>query len=175
VHQSGGYLTVESVVGQGTRMRLHLPRWDGAPDADTSIVGLPSVAPANKDKQIVLLVEDEAPVLRLAARALARDGWSILTAPDGEAALALMEAQAPTVSAVVTDMMMPGIDGATLVRRLRDLPGLASLPAILVSGYAEASLREGAVMPGTVFISKPYNMKALAARLGELLCVPASG
>ena len=175
LRQSGGYLTVDSILGQGTCMRLHLPRWDGAVAAtpNTAMPTADVASPATGGERVVLLVEDEAPVLRLAARALALDGWSVVTAPDGEAALMLMSTRAPPISAVVTDMMMPGIDGAALVRGLRELPGLAGLPAILVSGYAEASLREAAVAPGTVFMAKPYGMKALAVRLNEVVCAAA--
>jgi two-component system cell cycle sensor histidine kinase/response regulator CckA len=179
VRQSGGYLTVDSTVGQGTCMRLHLPRWDGAvvamPEAaqpEPEVATLEAPRPA-AGARVVLLVEDEAPVLRLAERALVREGWTVLAASDGEAALARVDSGGPPISAVVTDMMMPGMDGATLVRALRTRPGLSGLPAILVSGYAEASLRADAAALAMVFIAKPYSMKALAARLDEMVLAEA--
>jgi two-component system cell cycle sensor histidine kinase/response regulator CckA len=168
VRQSGGYLTVESRLGEGTRMRIHLPRWDGeAVEAPPP----PQIAtrPPLTGARLVLLVEDEPSVLRLAERALARDGWTVLSAPDAEAALEMLRAEPAPIAAVVTDMMMPGMDGATLVRTLRQLPGLGDLPAILVSGYAEASLRGEVAGTASVFMAKPYGMKVLAAQLHQVV------
>ncbi|MBN8890819.1 MAG: hypothetical protein BGP12_15660 [Rhodospirillales bacterium 70-18] len=118
---------------------------------------------------LVLLVEDEDAVRRLAERTLARHGWTVLAADSGEAALALLEAlpggQAPPLAAIVTDMVMPGMDGAALVRAVRQRLGTPALPAILVSGYAEETLRQDVDATATVFLPKPYALKELAAKL----------
>jgi two-component system cell cycle sensor histidine kinase/response regulator CckA len=189
VRQSDGFLTLESEVGSGTSVHIYLPRWDG-PEA-VAIPRAPRMAqpaaPAVVETapvRLVLLVEDEEPVRRLAERTLARRGWTVLPADSGEAALALLEgpvaglpaptpagllAPAPTaLLAIVTDMVMPGMDGASLVRAVRELLGAPELPAILVSGYAEETLRRDLDTTATVFLPKPYSLKALADTLEEV-------
>ncbi len=179
VRQSDGFLNVESEPGEGTRVRLYLPRWDGQ-----EAVAIPRLPPAGAHapaaavaggSRLVLLVEDEEPVRRLAERTLVRQGWKVLAADCGEAALALLEeadvanraaGHGPLrLAAVVTDMVMPGIDGAALVRLLRERLESPLLPAILVSGYARETLRRDLDQAGTSFLPKPYSLKDLAARL----------
>ena len=182
VRQSGGFLDVDSTPGEGTRLRIYLPRHDGEPVAipQAPEPGFPApAAPAPAEpmrRGIVLLVDDEEPVRRLAERALARQGWEVVSAECGEAALDRLAALptagpggAPPIAAIVTDMVMPGMDGAALVRCARALLGRPALPALLVSGYAEASLRDAlAAEPGVAFLPKPYALKQLAERLAEI-------
>ncbi len=196
IRQSDGFLNVESEVGEGTRVRIYLPRWDGQEAvaiprvprlATLGAAAVPVAAPSPpiRSDRYVLLVEDEEAVRRLAERTLARQGWRVLAADSGEAALALLaKADAASVAqgagklrlaAVVTDMVMPGIDGATLVRMLRERLGAPHLPAILVSGYAEETLRRDLGSAGTVFLPKPYSLKDLAAKLQAVtLAQPAA-
>jgi two-component system cell cycle sensor histidine kinase/response regulator CckA len=122
----------------------------------------------------VLLVEDDEPVRRLAERTLARHGWHVVSAANGEAALALLEERRQPIVAMVTDMVMPGIDGATLVRRVRELLDQPNLPAILVSGYAAETLRRELEAAGTAFLPKPYSLRDLAAKLEEVCTVTSS-
>jgi two-component system cell cycle sensor histidine kinase/response regulator CckA len=178
VRQSDGFLAVESELGIGTRVRVYLPRWDGQ-----EAVGIPRIpqtaakaasAALPSLRGFVLLVDDEEPVRRLAERTLVRHGWRVLAAESGEAALALLEAEAPSgVSVLVTDMVMPGMDGVALVRAVRARLGAPRLPAILVSGYAEATLRRDLDAAETAFLPKPYSLKDLAAKLNEITCMPA--
>ncbi len=187
VRQSGGFLDVDSTPGQGTRLRLYLPRHDGepmaipqAPEVGSPALGSPEVgapprAPvaAPVRRGVVLLVDDEEPVRRLAERALARQGWEVVSADCGEAALdrlaALPAGPARPIAAIVTDMVMPGMDGAALVRAARAQLDWPAMPALLVSGYAEASLRDAlAAEPGVAFLPKPYALKQLAERLADI-------
>jgi two-component system cell cycle sensor histidine kinase/response regulator CckA len=173
VRQSEGYLTVESEVGKGTCMRVYLPRWDDhdadVPAAAPVIAAAPAAAPARADApRLVLLVEDEEPVLRLAERTLTRRGWRVLAAESGEAALALLDGGGSDgLAAIVTDMVMPGMDGIALVRAVRERLGNPALPAILVSGYAEAELRRNIEAVTTTFMAKPYTLRELVAKLEE--------
>ena len=176
VRQSDGFLGVESAPGKGTRLRVYLPRWDGD---EVAIPALPApppaqpVPPAAKVRPAagtVLLVEDEPSVRAVAARALARYGWQVLTAESAEAALELLAGDAvPRLGAIVTDLVMPGLDGTALVRAVRERFGTPALPAILVSGYAADDLRrEVAATIGeghTMFLPKPYDVAVLAERL----------
>ncbi|MDE2574736.1 MAG: response regulator [Rhodospirillales bacterium] len=177
IRQSDGFLAVESEVGQGTQLRVYLPRWDG--QEAVAIPRVPREAPepaaqaAAPSLRTVLLVEDEEPVRRLAERTLARHGWTVLAAENGDAALALLDRLArdrqPTlISAVVTDMVMPGMDGATLVREVRERLEAPTLPAVLVSGYAEETLRRDLDEAATAFLPKPYSLRDLAAKLDEV-------
>jgi two-component system, cell cycle sensor histidine kinase and response regulator CckA len=173
IRQSDGFLAVESEPGQGTRVRVYLPRWDGQeavviPRAPRE--PQPVSAPSGETRALrrVLLVEDEEPVRRLAERTLARHGWRVLAAESGEAALALLDGEPGGVMAVIADMVMPGMDGAALVRAARIRLGQPLLPAIMVSGYAEETLRRDLDSAATVFLPKPYSLKELAEKLEQV-------
>ena len=127
----------------------------------------------------MLLVEDEPATRRLAERALAAWGWQVVPVASAEAALALAagdQVWLAGLAAVVTDMELPGRSGAALLAELRARPGGAGLPAIIVSGHAEAVLRRdpgvqallAAVVPPTVLLSKPYPLTELRVRVAAL-------
>jgi len=181
VRQSSGFLEVESTPGCGTRIILYLPRHretaarpatarrsgDASPPAAAAVAGA---------GRIVLVVEDEALVRRTLARALIRAGWRVLAAESGEAALALLHL--PKVRAesqpivVITDVVMPGMDGVALVRALREIwPGL---PAVLVSGYADQPLREALAATDIAYLSKPYEFIELLAAVARVIAPPAA-
>jgi two-component system cell cycle sensor histidine kinase/response regulator CckA len=173
VRQSDGFLAVESEVGKGTRMRVYLPRHDGQ-----DVVTIPRVpklelvrdadlpqdplAPDTATSRTALLVDDEEPVRRLAERALTRRGWHVMAAESAEAALAMLEGFGGPLALMITDVVMPGLDGPSLVERVR--LRWPELPAILVSGYAEEMLKEGTMSELTAFLPKPYTLQALLAR-----------
>ncbi len=173
MRQSGGFVAVESAPGQGTRIELFLPRVT-PPAAQTSHPPARAAASASsaapevipEGGKMVLLVEDEEPLRRLAERALRRVGLSVRAAENGEAALALIEnGVAPDL--VVSDVMMPGMDGPALVRALRVRS--PRLPAILVSGFAASELRGGLADGNLMFLAKPYTLKALQQAARECL------
>ena len=169
VRQSEGFLAVESAPGQGSRFRIYLPRYDAQPEAVPAMepvaTGTVAVPEPEAERRTVLLVDDEDPVRRLAERALTRRGWNVLAAASADEALALVEAD--TISAVISDVVMPGMDGASLVRTLRKTR--PELPAILVSGYAEAALRRELEGSGVVFLAKPYALRELVDRLERVM------
>ena len=187
VRQCDGFMAVESAPGQGTHMRVYLPAWHGEPPGAAAAKpvaapprggavqpSLPFPAPEPPPRGAVLLVDDEDVVRRVAERALIRLGWRVLAAPTAEAALDLLEATPPPpLAAVVSDLMMPGMDGSELVRAVRARLGQPRLPAILVSGYAAEELRDkiagGADGHGARFLAKPYDIKELAAALAEIV------
>jgi two-component system cell cycle sensor histidine kinase/response regulator CckA len=182
IRQSDGYLGVASEPGAGTAMRIYLPRWENAvtiprvpaPAAATPAApaAVPPAAVPPAGARVVLLVEDEDAVRRLAERSLVRHGWTVLSAESGEAALALLGTPPPALAAVITDMVMPGMDGGALVRAVRQRLAAPTLPALLVSGYAEETLRRELDATATAFLPKPYSLKELVARLAELTATP---
>jgi two-component system cell cycle sensor histidine kinase/response regulator CckA len=167
VRQSGGYLAVESQLGVGTCMRILLPRHEAAapweqraPAAAAPVAETKAPVPPMQGE--ILLVEDEAPVRRLAERMLTRRGWKVFAAACAQDALELVEArQGLKLVCVVSDVVMPGMDGPALVRALRAT--LPSLPAVLVSGYADAPLRAQLASEHVKFLSKPFAMEDLAS------------
>lgn len=161
VRQSGGYLTVESEVKRGTCFTILLPRHEAeaaSPRPEPPPAGPPPPRPDPVGP--VLLVEDEAPVRRLAKRALERAGWTVLSCADASGALERF-ADTPEIAAIVSDVIMPGLDGPGLVEKLR--VAAPNLPAVLISGYADAASRERLASANIVFLAKPFAMAELVA------------
>ena len=161
IKQSGGFIFVDSTLGEGSVFQLYLPIHDGTGETDAP------AAPARKivvkqGEGVVLLVEDEAPVRAFASRALRLRGYTVLEAENAEEALKALEDPTLTVDVFVTDVVMPGMDGPSWVRKaLIDRP---NVKVIFVSGYAEDSLAENqARIPNSVFLPKPFSLNDLAA------------
>ncbi|MEI7745645.1 MAG: ATP-binding protein, partial [Chloroflexota bacterium] len=171
VAQSGGFLTIESEVGAGTTVSIHLPR---AEAASTAVLP-PDVRPAPiGGGETILLVDDEPEVLAITARLVRGLGYTVLEAADPAAALAIAETGA-AFDLLLTDIVMPGMDGRELAARLTDrYPGL---PALFMSGYdPETVFSEGLLDPGLPLLSKPITRATVAARVRELLDAhPATG
>ncbi len=134
-------------------------------------VSVPPAGGPGTEAPAILLVDDEEGVLAIAARALRQRGWRVIPCDSAETALARGDSERP--AAVVSDVVMPGMDGPALVRALRARwPGL---PAILVSGYAEGALRLDLAKSEVRFLPKPYTLRALADALDSVVKVPHSG
>jgi len=160
LRQSGGHLAVESPPGEGARFTLFLPRAETAPALPAGPAAPPPAAPAPAGARKLLLVEDEAPLRRLSARALRRAGHAVTEAEDAEDALAQVAAGL-VPDLLVSDVSLPGMDGLALVRALRArLPGL---PAVLVSGYAQAALEADLGAESIGFLAKPFSPADLVA------------
>jgi two-component system cell cycle sensor histidine kinase/response regulator CckA len=115
----------------------------------------------------VLLVEDEAGVRALASKALGRAGYRVLATENGEAALALLDAEACRVEALITDVMLPGMDGPTLARILTCR--LGPIPVILTSGCAEEATAAALSIPDARVLAKPFTLPELTATLAAAL------
>jgi PAS domain S-box-containing protein len=164
VKQSRGHVRLYSEPGQGTTVRLYLPRAAAEPPAVASAVpeGLPRGAEA------VLLVEDDTQVREHAARLLESLGYRVLAAPDGPSALALLR-EGKAVDLLFTDVVMPGgMNGRELADAARALrPGL---PVLFTSGYTEnAIVHHGRLDRGVLLLAKPYRRGELAAKLRQAL------
>ena len=177
VRQSNGFLGVESELGRFTRIRVHLPRQlsaafnerRSAPRLGASRPRT-GAAPSAEPSRTLLLVDDEPPVRRVAARVLARAGWSVIEADCAETALECAR-DAGDVALVVSDVIMPGLDGHGLVRALRlEQP---DLPAILVSGYVEDGVRRSLEAEAISFLSKPYALAELTGLVERVMLAAA--
>ena len=169
VRQSGGYMMVHSVPGEGTRFDILLPRHEDSTIWQPAPAIVAAARPAPRLSRTLLLVDDEAPVRRLAERVLLRAGWQVVAASCAEDALELVDAGGlrNALACVISDVVMPGLDGPALVRTLRE--GQPGLPAILMSGYADASLRRDLQAADIRFLPKPFGMGDLTVALRELL------
>ncbi|MFV0410248.1 MAG: ATP-binding protein [Paracoccus sp. (in: a-proteobacteria)] len=169
VKQTGGYILCDSVLGEGTVFTIYLPVHNGAEDQAEDAVPAPaSVAMAATGDQHVLLVEDEAPVRAFASRALRLRGYQVIEAASGEEALELLTDDRLRIDLFVSDVVMPGLDGLTWVRRaLRDRPGTR---VIFMSGYTEEVFEDGRnPVEGSTFLQKPFSLAGLLEVVGTML------
>lgn len=161
VKQSGGFIFADSKVGKGTSFSIFFPTIDHASeplqvDAEQSTE---TVEHGPVDGR-VLLVEDEAPVRAFASRALQLRGFDVIEAGNADEALALLEDPDFTVDVVVTDVVMPGLDGPSWVKIARD--ARPDLKVVFVSGYTEDHLEKGrGPLPNSVFLPKPFSLNEL--------------
>ncbi len=149
VKQSGGFLLLDDAPRRGARFTVYLPAVAGEQEQA-------SAAPAARP--LILLAEDEELLRTCTRRGLEQAGYAVIAVDGGEAAEAAFGAN-PEVSALVSDVRMPGVDGVELARRLRARrPGL---PVLLVSGYADASARDALGGLGVAFLAKPFRLADL--------------
>ena len=168
VKQSGGYIFADSKPGRGATFTIYFP---------VHAEGTPSQAarPAARDKPgdlwgtgTILLVEDEDMVRAVAERALARQGYTVLTAENGEAALELI-ASADRPDLLISDVVMPTMDGPTMVARVRKR--YPDLPILFMSGYAEEQLRKSIDIDRVAFLPKPFSVQQLAEAARDALAL----
>jgi two-component system cell cycle sensor histidine kinase/response regulator CckA len=168
VKQSGGFITVDSEVGKGTAFNIYLPRRK-LEAADTAPVEIMPVAARDVTGQdTILLVEDEEAVRSFAARALRMRGYNVLEASGGEEALEIVNSGASKIDLIITDVVMPNMDGPTMVRNVK--ASHPDLPVIFMSGYAEEAFRRNDQSSEDIhFLPKPFGLKQLAAKVKEVL------
>jgi len=165
VRQAGGAITVESAPGKGSAFLAYLPRTHERPaNAATKTPAVASIG----GHETLLVVEDEEEILSLVRRALTALGYDVMTAANGEEALAAAAVSARPIHLLVTDVVMPKMGGHELAGRLAALrPGLRVL---YTSGYTpDAIVQQGVLEEGIEFLQKPYTPTALAARIREVL------
>jgi len=171
VKQSGGTVAVYSEVGKGTALKVYLPAFTGAAQG----TGGGDAVTASAGHETILLVEDEDGVRDFAAEVLQQAGYQVIVAADVDDAIARCTADGGglAVDLLVTDVVMPKMDGPTLATRLRrDRPGLR---ALFVSGYpSHAIVASGALSTGVCFLQKPYTPADLTAKVRAALETPAA-
>jgi len=171
VKQTGGHVFVDSETGRGARFTIYLPRH--VRSASEAAEGQKQdasekVAPDLTGAGVIMLVEDEDAVRMFAARALKNKGYTVLEARSGDHALEVLKTHTGTIDLVVSDVMMPGMDGPTLMREIRQQrPGIR---AIFISGYSEERLKESfETGEAAHFLPKPFSLKDLAEKVKDVL------
>jgi two-component system, cell cycle sensor histidine kinase and response regulator CckA len=162
VKQSGGNIWIESEPGKGTTFKIYLPKVEGALDP---LHRRGDSASLREGTEVVLLVEDETPVLDLVARFLRHQGYAVLEAADGEQALRIAEAHGKErIHLLLTDVVMPKMSGRELADRLKSLR--PDLKVLFISGYTDnAIVRHGVLDAGVNFLQKPFSVAALGQKI----------
>ena len=166
VKQTGGFVFVDSVVGQGTSFRILLPRWKGDAQRTEDRPAEPRRADTT-GAGTVMLVEDEDAVRLFSARALRNKGYTVIEAKSGENALELLEKN-PGIDVLVTDVVMPQMDGTELIKRVRER--IPDMRVICISGYAEETFRKRLDSAQDVhFLPKPFTLEQLAGKVKDVV------
>ncbi len=167
VKQSNGYVWVDSTPGKGSTFQIFLPRyWDAEP--------VPVSKPETESRQkpqgseTILLVEDADPLRKLAQAFLEGNGFRVLSAPSAEAALVVVAGHSGLLDLLLTDVVMPGMNGRVLAEQLSARqPGLKVL---FMSGYTDSFIAgHGVLQPGTNLLHKPFTEEDLVAKVREVL------
>jgi len=165
VKQSQGHIDVQSELGQGTTFAIYLPRRERVADPVRQPTAK-ALTPAGRD--LLLLVEDDDAVRRAAQRILEGAGFRVIAAASGNEALALAEKHAGDLRLVLTDVVMPGMNGRALARELERLQ--PTIATVFMSGYADhAALEDGVLAPGTHFVAKPFRADQLVDAIRNAL------
>ncbi|HXD22603.1 MAG TPA: ATP-binding protein, partial [Gemmatimonadaceae bacterium] len=164
VQQCGGYITVDSVLGEGTTFGIHLPRVDSAVIAEASGPAITSP----RGTETILLVEDVEPLREIVRRVLVEHGYAVLDAVDAPAALLRAEKFRGPIHLLLTDVVLPGLSGRDLAGRLK--ASRPDMKVLFTSGYTDdAMMRRGVADRGVAFMQKPFTPETLARRVRQVL------
>ncbi len=169
VKQSGGFIFADSKLGQGTSFTIYLPVHHAPVTPENA--DAPKLRKTEPQGELwgtgtILLVEDESMVRAVAERALTRHGYTMLTADSGEAALEIL-AREDEIDLLISDVVMPTMDGPTTVRAARE--ARPDLPVLFISGYAEEQLRRSIDIDNVSFLPKPFSVQQLAEKVRDVL------
>jgi signal transduction histidine kinase/ActR/RegA family two-component response regulator len=169
VKQSGGHVAIDSKLGAGTTFSIFLPRYaESAGAAAARREGVEEAARDLTGAGTILLVEDEDAVRLFSARALRNKGYKVIEARSGEAALVIMGQDGEPIDLLITDVVMPEMDGPALVEEVRSRR--PDMKVIFISGYAESAFRQRASDGSMLhFLAKPFSLKQLATKVKDVL------
>jgi PAS domain S-box-containing protein len=165
VKQSGGNIWVYSEPGRGTSFKIYLPRVDEPLEETREVIGEENLPKGN---ETVLVVEDEEEVRKIAMEILRRQGYKVLEAPQGGDAFLICEKYDGPIHLMLTDVVMPRMDGIELAQRLLSMR--PEMRVIYMSGYADNAIhRHGFFEEGVDYIQKPFTVSGLARKVREVL------
>ncbi len=172
VKQSEGYIWLYSEAGKGTSFKIYLPRFSATGEA---LATQPALA-ADADQpspghETILLVEDEENLRRLARQSLENQGYRVIDAPDGAAAIKISQAHKGPIHLLLTDVIMPGMNGRELANQIS--PTRPEMRVLYMSGYTENHIgHNGTLDEGITLLQKPFTLPALKAKVREVLDTP---
>lgn len=165
VKQSGGYIWVDSELGRGTAFKIYLPREDqpaevsGADKRSTTVL---------RGSETILLVEDDSQLRQLCSSVLTHCGYSVLVAASPEEGIETCKSNHRDISLLVTDVVMPRMNGRQLAERIQQV--CPKVKVLYISGYTnDAIVHYGVLDPGLWFLPKPFTLSALVAKVREVL------
>ena len=166
VKQSGGHVKIYSKIGEGTTVKVYLPRAHAAVAAAEETDGAQVVGASGSES--ILVVEDEADVRSYLVETLRDLNYHVEEAPDGAAALALYDSGPFRVDLLLTDIVMPGMNGRQLAREMQNR--LSKLKVLFITGYSgDAIVHQGRLDPGVSMLQKPLTQVMLASKIRDLL------
>ncbi len=169
INQSGGAITVHSRVGEGTTFTLYFPRVEEEdPEPTKSDPEAPEVLLAKGE--VILLAEDEDSVRQFTKRTLEKQGYQIIEARNGSEALSILKKRKEPIDALVSDVVMPGITGPELAKKVRDRQ--PEVKVLFMSGYTDEAILEGVIGSAYDFLQKPFSPAQLLQKLHDLLQAP---
>jgi two-component system cell cycle sensor histidine kinase/response regulator CckA len=165
VTQSGGHVTLTSEEGQGSAFSIYLPRID---ESAVKPTGREKASELAHGSETILFVEDEAQLRTLTTRTLSTAGYTVISASNGDEALALLDAATGSIDLVVSDVVMPGMSGPALVAKIRE--HLPEIKALYISGYTDDALsHHGVLDPDIHLLLKPFSTRQLASAVRAVL------
>ncbi|MGI8618957.1 MAG: ATP-binding protein [Gemmatimonadaceae bacterium] len=167
VAQSAGYITVASAPGQGTTFHIYFPRvYAEMAAATVSVVA----EPAPENSETVLLVDDDDAVRTVLKRILARAGFNVLAAASAREAESIANGHAGSIQLLMTDLMMPEMNGDELAHRMRE--ARPEIKVLFISGYTDGAVAErGLIRPDDLFLAKPFTLEGAVAKVREVLSI----
>jgi CheY-like chemotaxis protein len=164
VRQSRGWIDVASLPGSGTTVKVYLPRTDAPVNGEE----LPAARIVSARNESVLIVEDQDTVRQLAVTVLKEHGYCTMEAASGSEAVLLLQRPGTTIDLLLTDVILPGINGRELADRIRSQ--IPAVKVLFMSGYAGDALgRRGVLEDGLAFLQKPFTAAALLHKVGTVL------
>ena len=174
IKQSGGYIWVFSEPGKGTSFKIYLPRVSATGEAiavqPAVAIAKPAAGPTKHEQALetILLVEDESNLRRLVHQYLANQGYTVLEAADGAAAIEVSNAHLGPIHLLLTDVILPGMNGRELAHRLYKLR--PETRVLYMSGYSQNAIaHDGILEEGITLLQKPFTLPALKAKVREKL------
>ena len=170
VTEHDGHVQVDSALGDGTTIRIYLPRVEGAVEATRTLLG---ETKATSGTETILIVEDNDQLRQMIVQILRADGYTVLEAENGARAVCLSERKAP-IDLMLTDIVMPGMNGRALAEKLMN-SGICKT-VLFMSGYAgDANAYREAVPPEVPILMKPFNPEQLLERVRSMLDAAKTG
>ena len=165
IQQNHGFITVDSTLGKGSTFKIHLPRCADPKNAAEEKIPIP---PSGAGHETILLVDDDPSLLTLGQQILEALGYTVLAANLPDEALCLAEKHSEEIDLLLTDVIMPNMNGQDLATQLQTR--FPNLKCLFMSGYtAEMIARDNVLSKDIPFIQKPFSMKALASKLCDVL------